>query len=171
MPLCHSILHSGNRGHLALLTWELMVPPASLFNVRKGISNYRGAFANSSTKHRVRLCARSPQQLRLQSCTGNVPALPCSWPGLSMANQVACLQTQSSAVGLMNVISFFLQLWGLTQGHQARLNMLRSLQVDTKESWWKVSGRCLEIFLAPYQALWILKTFCKNYGPASFLFP
>lgn len=107
MPQCHSTLQCGNRGHLALLTWEFMVPSASLFSVRKGISSYRGAFANSSTKHRVRLCARSPQQWRLQSCTGNNPALPCSWPGLSMANQVACLQIQSSAVGLTNVASFF----------------------------------------------------------------
>lgn len=170
MSLYHSTLQCGNRECLALLTWELMVPSASLFNVWKGISTSRGTFANSSTKHRVRLCARSPQQWRLQSCTGSIPALPCSWPGLSMANPVACFQIQSSAVGLMNVTSFFSQLWGLTQGLQARPNMLKSLWVNTNESCLKDSGRCLEIFLDPYWALWILKSFCKSHGPTSFLF-
>ena len=34
MPLCHSTLQRGNRGHFALLTQELQVHPASLFDVR-----------------------------------------------------------------------------------------------------------------------------------------
>lgn len=100
---CHSTLQCDNEGHFALPAWELRVPTTSRFSVR-----------DMHFQPQVRLQAQGgtqrPSQQSLWHRVGHVPAILCSWPGLLMACQAACLLTCISGpicVGLMNGLSFF----------------------------------------------------------------